>query len=276
MTFRVMGQATTTMSQLQKQMDVIGHNLANSQTNGYKSRQTEFQSLLFQQIDHMTHPEGARGRMTPDGIRVGTGARLGATNSNLSMGAIQETGRVLDTVLLNEHHYYQIQVEENGQPQTYYTRDGAFYLSPINDGEMVALVTKDGHPVYGVNGPIRFSTDLDSLHINERGNIVATRNNEEEIVGTLAIAEIVRPRLLEAVGDNSFRLPDVAALGYNENDIVRAPVEENLVKNQALEVSNVSIQDEMTQLIVAQRAYQFNARSLSMADQMQGLINQMR
>ncbi|WP_336261122.1 hypothetical protein [Pseudogracilibacillus sp. SO30301A] len=90
MTIRTMDQAAVTMNQLQNQIDMIGHNYANSETYGYISRQAEFSNLLTQQIMNMTDPENALGRVTPDGIRVGTGARLGAINNNLSLGANQK------------------------------------------------------------------------------------------------------------------------------------------------------------------------------------------
>ncbi|HLR81379.1 MAG TPA: hypothetical protein VK119_12575 [Bacillota bacterium] len=65
--------------------------MANSQTSGYKSRQAEFSSLLYQQINHMADPENAEGRITPDGVRVGSGAKLGSTNVDLSLGSIKNT-----------------------------------------------------------------------------------------------------------------------------------------------------------------------------------------
>ena len=276
MSIRAMGQAATTMNQLQKQIDVIGHNLANSQTAGYKSRQAEFSSLLFQQINNLRDPENARGRLTPDGIRVGTGARIGAIHHQLSLGAVQTTNRDLDTMLMNEHDFFQVLVEENGVEEIRYTRDGAFYLTPVNDNE-VMLVTRDGHPVIGTNGPIQFAGNFDSIHIAEDGSIVVKRGEQNEVVGTLAVVRIERSRLLEAAGDNLFRFPDLAELGYALGDLVElAPQNERLIQSRALEMSNVSIQDQMTQLITAQRSYQFNARTISMADQMQGLINQLR
>lgn len=275
MSLRAMGQATVTMNQLQQQIDMIGHNLANSQTAGYKSRQAEFSSLLFQHINNLSDPENARNRITPDGIRVGSGARLGAINSNLSLGAIQTTERDLDAVLRNENHYFQIEVEENGVQEMRYTRDGSFYLQPV--GNDVILVTKDGHPVYGMNGPIRFARNFDSIQLNDNGAIIVKRGAQYENVGTLAIAEINRPRILEATGDNLFQLPNLAALGLNFNDIVQTvEVDTAVIRSGALEMSNVDIAEQMTQLINAQRSYQFNSRTITMADQMQGLVNQLR
>lgn len=277
MSIRIMGQAHAAMNALQKKLDTIGHNLANSNTHGYKARQVEFQSLLKQQINNLNDPNNARGRRTPDGIRVGTGSKLGSTNSDLSVGSMQVTERSLDTMLLHENHFYQIHVQRDGVDEIQYTRAGAFYVTPLADGQTVQLVTSEGYPVYGENGPIQFRSDFDAIHINERGQVIVTYGTNEVTADTLAIVEITRPRLLQAAGENAFRLPDLAQLGYDFNEIVRIPMGgEPLVQNKALEMSNVSIQDEMTEMIIAQRAYQLNARSITTADQMQGLVNQLR
>lgn len=278
MSLRMMGQAATTMNQLQKKLDVIAHNLANLNTQGYKTRKAEFQSLLKQHINNLSDPNNTVGRVTPNGIRVGTGAKLGTIQNQLALGAMQRTDRALDTMLLHENHFYQINVNENGVDEIRYTRDGAFYLSPINNGEQVELVTSEGHRVYGVNGPIRFRGDFDDIRIDGQGNIIIRVGEQDIQVGTLNIVEIIRPGILEAAGSNHFRLPDnLAQLGYNVAEIVRLPVTTDpLVQNGVLEMSNVQLQDEMTEMIIAQRAYQLNARAITTADQMQGLINQLR
>src|SRR5699024_1490090 len=104
MSFRMMSLATTTMNQLQEKLDTIGHNLANSNTTGYKERQVEYSDMLSQQINNVTPADQARPRLTPDGIRQGMGARLGAINNKLDMGSIQKSDRELDNVLLQENH----------------------------------------------------------------------------------------------------------------------------------------------------------------------------
>lgn len=278
MSLRAMGQASVTMNQLQKQIDTIGHNLANLQTPGYKSRQAEFSALLSQHIANMTHPENARGRITPDGIRLGTGARLGAINNKLEIGTMQQTGRSLDAALKNAHHFFQVSVLENGAEQIRYTRDGSFYVQPINNGAQLVLVTKDGHPVQGVNGPIQFdANNIDDIFIGDSGEITVRRGDVQEIVGQLAIVEIERTRILESVGDNFFQLPDLDELELNMADIVQnVPVGEAILDSGVLEMSNVRMEEQMSQLMNAQRSYQFNARTISMMDQMQGLINQVR
>lgn len=273
---RMMIQAAVTMNQLQNKLDLIGHNLANSQTTGYKSRQADFASLLFQQIDNMTHPANAEGRLTPEGVRVGSGAKLGSVNNDLSLGSIVETDRGLDVALLENNHLFQVEVTESGVTETRYTRDGSLYLNPINDNQ-VMLTTKDGHPVLGQNGPIVIQNGFDQVTIGSNGDINIGRGDQTEVADRIAIVEAVRPRLLEATGENFFRMPDIDELGFNFNEIVQdvAP-NDSLLKSNALESSNVNISEQMTDMLIAQRSYQYNARTISMGDQMSGLINQLR
>lgn len=210
---RTMIQAAVTMNQLQNKLDLIGNNMANSQTRGYKNRQADFSSLLFQQINNLSDPANAQGRLTPDGVRVGSGARLGATNIDLTHGSLIETGRALDTALIRENHFYQIQSTENGVEETRYTRDGSFYLNPVNNNQAMMLTTGDGNPVLGENGPIVIPEGFDSIEVRQNGQIVVQRGNQTEVAGNIDIVEVARPRLLEATGQNAFRLPNLADLG---------------------------------------------------------------
>lgn len=87
---RSMITATNTMSQLQKQLDTIGHNLANTDTTGYKKRQVTFSELLTQQFNNQPVAAQEEGRLTPNGVRVGVGAKIGSTNMMMSQGAIKK------------------------------------------------------------------------------------------------------------------------------------------------------------------------------------------
>lgn len=273
---QMMIQAAVTMNQLQQKMDIIGNNMANSQTTGYKTRQADFASLLFQQIDNLTDPANAEGRLTPDGIRVGAGARVAQTVIDLSPGTMRQTDRALDTVLPGENHLFQIQVTENGVQETRYTRDGAFYLNPVNNNQDVMLTTGEGHPVVGADGPIIIPEGFDAITIRENGQITVRRGAITEAAGEIAVVEAVRPRILEAMAANDFRLPDLEALGLEQGEIIQAAGGDKLLQSGMLESSNVDIGKQMTDLINAQRSYQFQARTISMGDQMMGLVNQLR
>ncbi|SDK14648.1 flagellar hook-basal body protein [Sediminibacillus albus] len=269
-------QAAVTMGQLQNKLDLIGNNLSNASTNGYKSREANFSSLLFQQIDNLSDPANAEGRLTPDGLRIGSGAVLGHTNADLSAGSLQETGRGLDVALLNDNHLFQVQVTENGVTETRFTRAGSFYLNPQENGE-VMLTNQDGYPVIGENGPLSFVDGFEDISITGNGVIEVTRNGNKQAEGRLAVVEAVRPRVLEPTGNNSFRLPDLDAMNYQEGEIIQAVAGNELqVKDSALESSNVDTAKQMSDLLLTQRSYQFNARSISMSDQMMGLVNQLR
>lgn len=279
MSIRSMNQATTTMNQLQQQLDMIGNNMSNSSTTGYKSRQAEFSSILSQQINNMTHPENQEGRLTPDGIRTGIGARLGAINTNNTIGSLQETDRDLDAALLNENHFFEIEDRGDGEDPVRFTRDGTFYLQPVNNDTEVELVTKNGYHVLDNDGnEIRFASDnIDGIQIEDDGTVMVNRGEQRENVGSISVVSIENPRILEADGDNYYRLPNEGAAGVGYADVVEAiDAGDKVLQSNVLEMSNVDIADQMSQMINAQRSYQFNARSVTTADEMQGLVNQLR
>src|SRR5690625_2247993 len=216
---RMMLQAAVTMQQLQQKLDIVGHNIANSQTTGYKARQADFQSLLFQQINNLSDPRNNEGRLTPDGIRIGSGAKLGAINQRFTAGTIMETERPLDVALLNNYYFFQVEVTDGDTTETRLTRDGSFYLSPINDTELL-LTDAQGNPVLGANGQIVIPKSVDHIQIDMNGQVIVREGQTTGVIDTLNIVEATRPRVLEAVGQNYFRLPDVAGLGYNADEII--------------------------------------------------------
>ncbi|MCA1010878.1 flagellar hook-basal body protein [Halobacillus halophilus] len=270
---RSMIQASVTMGQLQSKLDLIGNNLANGNTTGYKSRQADFSSLLYQQIDNLSSEPAPGNRQTPDGVRIGSGASLGHTNVDLSQGSLQNTGRELDIALLEKSHLFQLQIPTEAGLETQYTRAGNFYLNPVNDNE-VMLTDSEGYPVIGDAGdPIVLENGFAELKINEKGSLVVTRDGQSSVEGQLGVVEAVRPRMLEAAGGNRFKVPS----GMEGTGIIaEVSRNETRVQNQSLESSNVDISKQMTDMLNAQRAYQFNAKSISTGDQMMGLINQLR
>lgn len=274
---RAMIQAAVTMGQLQNKLDVVGNNLANSQTHGYKRKQSEFSSMLVSQINHLQHESQANPRQTAEGIRVGSGARLGAIRPDETIGSFKETERGLDLALQQPNHFFQVEVNNGGEVETHYTRDGAFYLQPVNDDTEVMLTNANGHPILGDNGPITIANGFDAIEITDNGRIVTTRNAVEQTEGRIETVAIQQPSILENTGDNMLRIPTGETLNVNGAELIQ-PVTSNepIIAVGALEQSNVDIADEMNAMIIAQRSYQSNARTITMGDQMYGLINQLR
>ncbi|WP_456273075.1 flagellar hook-basal body protein [Bacillus sp. AK031] len=275
---RTMINATNTLNQLQKQMDTIGHNLANSDTNGYKRREAMFSELLFQQVSNHKGDTDNNGRLTPNGIRQGTGARLSQSEINLKQGALKTTGRNLDFALTSSNQFFKVLVQGEEGADVRYTRDGAFYANPIGNGEMM-LVNGQGHPVLDENDNfITFGENMKSE------DIVLKDSGQLTIAGipfNLGVVSIEKPQFMQQIGQNLLGLPnDYEGLGVNEGDILtnlNGGLRNNIgLAQSTLEASNVDIGKEMTDMLNVQRAYQFQSRSISMADQMMGLVNGIR
>ena len=277
---RMMITASNTMGQLQKKLDTVSNNIANSETTGYKQKQAYFSDLLTQEFNNQERVEKEKGRLTPNGIRVGVGAAMSQSKLNTEVGTIIKTGRDLDVALNKENLYFWVRVQNGANAETRYTRDGAFYLSPA--GDQLQLVTSEGHAVLDEeNEKILIGEDMKKITFEPDGRIrVVYQNNRAETID-LAIISVEKPQFLEKVSDNTFTLPNnMAQLGVTENEIY-TPLT-GALRNQvsltggALEQSNVDLSAEMTELIQVQRQYQFQSRAVSMADQMMGLVNGIR
>jgi len=278
---RISITASNTMNQLQKQMDIIANNMANSQTTGYKKQRATFGELMYQQYNNQRNLEEEVNRLTPNGIRVGTGARVAQVQTVLTLGSIVQTDRALDFALTEPNQFFKVLAPKGNEMAVHYTRDGSFYLSPVNANE-VQLVTSEGYQVLDENNnPIIFNGNLKNVNLNPNGQIVFSDEAGNNATFNLGIAQIHKPQTMARVGDNLMTVPDnLAELGVTEADLL-----ENLagnlrgqigLKNQAIEQSNVDIGEEMTNLLQTQRAYQLQGRAITIADQMQGLINGIR
>jgi flagellar basal-body rod protein FlgG len=279
---RTMITATNTLSQLQKQMDIISHNLANIDTAGYKRREASFTDLLVQEFRNQPNDALEQNRQTPFNIRQGTGARLGQTQMVLTQGSLKQTDRALDTAFTAEGQFYRVMVQdENGGTSLNLTRNGALYLSPISDNETM-LVNSDGHAVLDENNqPITIAGNVKSFKINETGNFSAIMYDGTSQEVNLGVVLVKKPQFLEQKGGNLLGLPaDLNGLGVTEADILTemtGPLRNQVsIQQSVLEQSNVDMSKEMTDLINVQRGYQFHAKSITLADQMLGLVNGIR
>ncbi|MFT8930662.1 MAG: flagellar hook-basal body protein [Sporolactobacillus sp.] len=269
---RQMMSTAVTLSQIQQQLATVANNIANVGTTGYKSRNATFSDLLVQSINNITPGEDAidkANRLTPDGIRVGSGAKVGDTQLDTSEGTLEETGDPLDMALTNDQQYFTVRL--NGA--TAYTRAGDFNTEPDGTGQL-RLLTKNGQAVLGADGqPIDLPSGYKSLAISSNGSITATMPNGAEVAaGRLGIVQISRPQLLQSQGNALYTLPNLANLGVGLNQVAQLATNGSVVQGK-LEGSNVNLTDEMTNLIDLERNYQMNAQSITMSDQMSGLIN---
>ena len=274
---RTMNTAANTLGQLQIQLDTISNNIANSNTVGYKTKQANFQELLYQQFNN--DKQDPTVRQSPVGIRYGVGAHVSQIQSNENQGSLQLTGRNLDFSCTQSNQYFNVAMQDGS---TAYTRQGNFYMSPQGDGTNL-LVTGDGYPVLSANGTsITFPEGVSGFTMSEAGTLNVDYADGQVIQFDLAVTQITKPQVMEHLNNGAYiSVPNnLQELGYAEGDVLTElqGLNRNEVSMQigTLECSNVDVSKEMTDLIAAQRSYQFNSRAITLADQMLGLINGIR
>lgn len=253
--------SVNSLSQLQRQLDVTGHNIANVDTVGFKRQQGHFASLLSQAYNNQPRPEFEVGRDTPNGIRIGVGGHVADITQQFNIGQLRMTDRGLDVFLKASRQFFVVDTP-NGVGVT---RSGNMQLSV---GDETTLVDVNGNPLLGDDGnAITMPNEATNHRIRQDGVVVASVNGVEQEFGRLDIVEVRNTSELRPLGDNVF----AADL---ETEVDR-PLG-NLLMEGTLESSNVDLTKEMTDMTITQRAYQMNSRALSMSDQMMGLVTALR
>jgi len=276
---RMMITATNTLGQLQHKLDSVGNNIANVDTTGFKRSETSFNDLLVQQFNNMGDAASEIGRQTPNGIRQGNGAKLSQAQHVLTQGTLKSTNRDLDAAFTKPDLFFSIRTEDDKGISTAYTRDGAFYLTPNAGTEELMLVTGDGNAVLDeFQDPIILTGSIKDLIISENGELSATKDDGSVQSFNLGIVSIKKPQFMEKLSGNLLSFP--SDLGVEEDAVFErldGGLRETISLTQgSLENSNVDLSKEMTDLINIQRQYQFQSRTISMADQMSGLVNGIR
>jgi len=259
---RAFHAAASGMRAQQKSIDLISNNIANVNTNGFKSSRVAFKDLVYSDME-------IRRTAEPPNLQVGNGVRAGATMRSIVQGAQVQTGRPLDASISGDGFFV---ASEDGALR--YTRDGGFNLSAVDTGAGIVsrLVTTDGNFVLNSDGsPIEFASEVDNstIRIAQDGFVSASNVNGEAVsVGRLAVVSFVNPSGLAAAGDNLFVETPASGAG--------TAIDEPNIRQGFIEASNVDLADEMTRLMMAQRAYQLSARVLQTADDMESMANNLR
>jgi flagellar basal-body rod protein FlgG len=262
---RALSTAATGMVAQQYNLDTIANNLANVNTTAFKQQRAEFHDLIYQ----MLAPSGAAGasaQKKPGAVQIGLGSKLAATSQNLAMGSMEATGNPLDIAIHGEGFF----VVTRPDGSLAYTRDGAFKLSA--DGTNGTLVTADG---YFLDPRIDIPLGIQSLTISEDGVIsgIPVGANEPQEIGRITLATFPNPSGLTRIGQNLF-----VAGGASGDATIVTPGQEGSGHLQAgfLESSNVQIVEEMVRMILAQRAYEINSKAVQTADEMLGILNNLK
>jgi flagellar basal-body rod protein FlgG len=244
----------------QANIDTISNNLANVNTWGFKKVRADFEDLLYQTVKVAGTP-ATEETVVPVGIQMGHGVKLAATQRMFSQGSLQQTDNVYDMAISGEG-FFRIQMYDGSLA---YTRDGAFKID--EDGR---LVTSNGYWVLpDIIMPEGFLPEKINITQDGRVSVIVPQIDENEPVqvGQLELYRFPNPVGLTAVGENLFKVSNASG-----QPIAGRPGYEGMgrINHRFLEMSNVSVVREMVDLIVAQRAYEFNSRTIQTSDNMLG------
>jgi flagellar basal-body rod protein FlgG len=257
---RALYSSSSGMQSQQLSLDVIANNLANVNTTGFKKSKIEFQDLIYQTTRAPGAEQGG-GNLLPTGLQTGHGTRAVATAKIFTTGEFTHTDSQLDLAIQGDG-FFEVQLPDGTRA---YTRDGA--LKRAADGR---VTTSDGLVVQGGFQPI--PTGTTQIAISPNGD-VETRGANGTQTFKVTLVRFANPAGLEAIGRNLLRetgasgTPEIGNAGENGF---------GTLAQGYLEMSNVKVVEEMVNLIVAQRAYEVNAKSVQAADEMMALSNNLR
>ncbi len=259
---RSLHTAASGLEAQQLEIDNITNNLANVNTTGFKSGRAEFQDLLYENLS-TPGTQDAAGTEAPTGTQIGHGVRAVAVRRFFGQGPMQATSNPLD-VTIDGEGFFQVRRPEG---DVAYTRAGAMSLN--SQGQ---LVTPDGLPL---DPSIQIPADARNITIAPDGTVSAVQPNQTAPtqLGQLTLARFANPPGLQAIGGNLFL--ETAASGA---PTVANPSSDGVGKlaQGFLEGSNVSVAEELVSMIVAQRAYEVNAKTVKVTDEMMQTANNMR
>jgi flagellar basal-body rod protein FlgG len=280
--------SSVSMHSLQQKLDILSNNIANVNTNGFKKKEASFEDVL---TNVQAQPEGFRqqGRFSPLGFNQGWGSRLVQIQTNLAQGPIQSTGNLSDFAIQGDGLFEVAvsKVDDNGDQvfQPAWTRNGAFSLTPDGQGGTV-LTTKEGHYISDIDGsPINVPSG--TRPVVEKDGKIRGYNEQDPAaapvtLGQIKLVRVVRPQLLQDVGDNLYTLPtgiteaEKANILQDVNGVAATEATRVSLMQGFLEQSNVTLSDEMTDLVIVQRALQLNSRAITSSDQMMNMANNLR
>ncbi|PYZ93140.1 flagellar basal body rod protein FlgG [Salipaludibacillus keqinensis] len=258
------------MNNFQNKLDVIGNNIANVNTFGFKKGRATFNDLVSQQMaGASTAVDGGRGGTNP--MQIGLGGGMSSVDTINTQGSLQSTGRDLDIAISGDGYF--VLSEEDGGGDVY-TRAGNFYLD--SNGTMV---NADGLRVMDVGGnTIQIEigqpagNPLESFNISPTGEINGVfADGTVDVLSNIAIANFNNPAGLNKAGGNTYEATNNS--GAPQVGLPGVEGRGNLV-GSTLEMSNVDLSEEFAEMIVSQRGFQANTRMITTSDEiLQELVN---
>ncbi len=246
----------TGLTSQQRQLDVISNNLANVSTNGFKKSRVDFEDVLYRTINQPTALIG----LDSSNQKIGSGTAISSTEKIFVDGDLQATANQFDFAI-SGNGFFEVEIEDGAFA---YTRNGALKVN--SDG---LLTTSDGDVL---SDTIQIPIDARSIAVSQGGEVFADIADESELisVGQISLTDFINPAGLDPVGNNLLLATDKSG-----DPINGIPGENGLgtLEQGFLETSNVQLTEEIVNLVLAQQAFQLNARVVQAADELMNITN---
>ena len=251
----------TGMTTQQLAVDSIANNLANVSTPAYKKGRVVFEDLFVREL-------GRNVGLGADGLAlstrgVGLGAAVASSGKIFTDGDLKQSDNPLD-VAIKGRGFMEV-VLSDGSPA--YTRSGTLQVN--SDG---FLTTPDG---FLLNPSIQIPSDAKDIVIDTTGKVMVGLPNQttRDQVGQIELVNFINPTGLNPVGNNLY-----VATEKSGEPVRGKPGDDGFgtVQQGFTEASNVKLNDELINLVVAQRAYEVNAKVIQASDEMLGISNNLR
>ncbi|NQY21055.1 MAG: flagellar basal-body rod protein FlgG [Campylobacteraceae bacterium] len=254
--------AATGMNAQQHQIDVTSNNIANVNTHGFKKDRAEFQDLMYDSLNY-TSGRTSESTINPTGMDVGMGVRLSGIQKSFMPGNNKLTGNTFD-IAIEGNGFFKL-TTPNGE--TAYTRNGSFKLN--NEG---IIVNGNG---YKLDPEIVVPNNVIKLTIAKDGLVSGTNPTTGALVnlGQITISDFINPAGLSPMGETMFKVSEASGEAIDNNP---GTEQFGYLRQGMIENSNVSLVNEMVDLITAQRAYEANSKSISTADEMLDIVNRLK
>jgi flagellar basal-body rod protein FlgG len=260
---RALYSAASGMTAQQLNVDNIANNLANANTAGYKSRQAQFQDLLYQ---NMVTPGASAGQQTtvPTGLQVGLGTRTSSNEIIFTQGNFQQTNNPLDLVIQGKG-FFQIKLPSG---EIAYTRAGSFHTDQNGN-----VVDSNGNQLQPT---VTTPADAQTLTIATDGTVSYTLPNQtaSQVAGQIQLANFQNPAGLNSMGQSLYTPTDASGQPVTGNPGGAEGI--GTVLQGYTEQSNVSVVNEFINLIVAQRTYEANSKVVKASDEMFQDVNNLK
>lgn len=265
MTIQALNAAATGMSGMETKLNIVANNLANVSTTGYKRDRANFEDLYYQH-ERLPGSQDRSSELTPTGVSIGLGVRLSSTQTDFEQGSFIQTDRELDLAVEGQGF---LQVSDPSG-QVYYTRAGA-----LNVNANGYLVVGSAYMGRLLEPPISIPEDAIGISISPEG-IVAVKqpdNTQMTQVGQIELASFINPDGLLKIGENLYAETEASGSPTLSN-----PGQEGLglLRQGALEGSNVEPVRELIELITTQRAFEMNSQIVKAGDEMMQLVSNLR